>query len=136
MNPLLIGCGLISFCGVVVPYTLMQPFWKYWLYYLDPFRYLVGGLFGTVLWDVQVGCNTNEFTTFDPPSGQTCGEYMRDFLLNQTGYIENSNDSAGCLYCPYQTGADYARTFNINAEYYPWRDVSITKKCWTEYQLC
>ncbi len=53
-NPLFIGCGLISFCGVVVPYTAMQPFWKYWLYYLDPFNYLVGGLFGTVVWDVKI----------------------------------------------------------------------------------
>jgi ABC-type multidrug transport system permease subunit len=123
-NPLLIGCGLISFCGVVVPYTAMQPFWKYWLYYLDPFHYLVGGLLGTILWDVQVKCKPEELTTFDPPLGQTCGGYMADFLGSNAGYIENGNATAACRYCPYETGADYAKMFNLNEKYYAWRDVS------------
>jgi ABC-type multidrug transport system permease subunit len=123
-NPLLIGCGLISFCGVVVPYTAMQPFWKYWIYWLDPFYYLVGGLLGPVVWDVQVKCKPQEFTSFDPPAGQNCAEYMADFLASNAGYLDNGDAVAGCRYCPYQTGADYAKTFNINEGYYPWRDVS------------
>ncbi|KAJ6115453.1 ABC-2 type transporter-domain-containing protein [Penicillium sp. IBT 16267x] len=53
-NPVLIGAGLVSFCRVVIPYASMQPFWRYWLYYLDPFNYLVGGLLGGELWDVKV----------------------------------------------------------------------------------
>lgn len=125
MNPLIIGCGMISFCGVVVPYTLMQPFWKYWLYYLDPFKYLVGGLFGTVIWDVQVKCKPQELTSFDPPSGLTCGEYMSDFLASNNGYLENMNATSQCQYCPYSTGAEYAKTFNLNEEYYAWRDVRV-----------
>jgi ABC-type multidrug transport system permease subunit len=124
-NPLLLGCGLISFCGVVVPYTAMQAFWKYWLYYLDPFRYLVGGLLGTVIWDVQVQCKPHEFTSFDPPAGQTCGSYMADFLASNAGYVENGNATAACRYCPYKTGAQYAREFNLNEKYYAWRDVRV-----------
>lgn len=122
-NPLLIGAGMITFCGVVVPYTSMQPFWKYWLYYLDPFNYLVGGLLGTVMWDVEVTCAPEEFTTFDPPSGQTCGQYMTDFLASNAGYINNVDATSSCQYCPYSTGGDYAKTFNLNAKYYAWRDV-------------
>lgn len=124
MNPLLIGAGMISFCGVVVPYDAMHAFWKYWLYYLDPFHYLVGGLFGTVIWDVEVNCKPEELTKFDPLDGQSCGEYMANFLGENAGYVENANATAGCLYCPYTTGADYARTFNLQEEYYAWRDVS------------
>jgi ABC-type multidrug transport system ATPase subunit len=30
INPLLIGV-LVSFCGVLVPYSAIQPFWKYWV---------------------------------------------------------------------------------------------------------
>jgi ATP-binding cassette subfamily G (WHITE) protein 2 (SNQ2) len=30
INPLLIGT-LVSFCGVLVPYSQIQPFWKYWV---------------------------------------------------------------------------------------------------------
>ena len=125
MNPLLIGAGLISFCGVVVPYAQMQPFWKFWLYYLDPFNYLVGGLFGPIIWDVKVECHLSELTSFNAPDGQTCGQYMADFLSENAGYITDSDATGSCSYCPYSTGADYARTFNLNEEYYGWRDVSI-----------
>ena len=123
-NPLLLGCGLVSFCGVVVPYAAMPAFWKYWLYYLDPFKYLVGGLLGTLLWDVTVQCKPDEFTSFNPPAGQTCGEYMADFLGSNAGYVENVNATASCQYCPYATGGEYAQGFNLNEKYYAWRDVS------------
>lgn len=125
MNPLLIGAGLVSFAGVVVPYSQMQPFWKYWLYWLDPFHYLVGGLFGTVVWDVQVQCRPDEFTVFEVPSGQTCGEYMAGFLSSNAGYVADPSDRGSCSYCAYATGAEYAQTFNLKEEYYAWRDVSV-----------
>ena len=127
MNPLLIGAGLVSFAGVVVPYSQMQPFWKYWLYWLGPFHYLVGGLFGTVVWDVQVQCRPDEFTVFDVPSGQTCGEYMAGFLSSNAGYVADPSDRGSCSYCAYATGAEYAQTFNLKEEYYAWRDVSVLK---------
>lgn len=124
MNPLLLGAGMISFCGVVMPYAAMQPFWKYWIYYLDPFRYLFGGLLGPIIWDVQVSCNPEEFTSFNAPDGQTCGEYMADFLSTNAGYVADLNATENCQYCAYSTGADYAKTFNLQEEYYGWRDVS------------
>ncbi|KAL1901802.1 hypothetical protein Sste5346_001505 [Sporothrix stenoceras] len=125
-NPLLIGAGLITFCGVVVPYAQMQPFWRYWLYYLDPFNYLVGGLFGTVIYPVQVQCAESEYTVFNPPAGQTCGTYMADFLGSNAGYVANTTATENCQYCAYSTGGDYAKTFNLNEEYYAWRDTGIT----------
>jgi hypothetical protein len=35
-NHIVIECGLLDFCGVVVPYDQIQAFWRYWMYYLDP----------------------------------------------------------------------------------------------------
>jgi ATP-binding cassette subfamily G (WHITE) protein 2 (SNQ2) len=125
MNPVLIGAGLISFCGVVVPYASMQPFWRYWIYYLDPFNYLVGGLFGEVIWDVKVKCEASEFVKFTAPSGQTCGQYMADFLAAQTGYLLDGDSTGTCSFCQYSQGADYAKTFNLKEKYYSWRDVSV-----------
>lgn len=125
MNPVLIGAGLVSFCGVVVPYSQMQPFWRYWIYYLDPFNYLVGGLFGEVIWDVKVKCEPSEFVQFTAPSGQTCGQYMADFLATQSGYLADGNSTGTCSFCPYSQGSDYAKTFNLQEKYYSWRDVSI-----------
>lgn len=124
MNPVLIGAGLVSFCGVVVPYASIQPFWRYWIYYLDPFTYLVGGLFGEVIWDVKVKCEASEFLKFTAPAGQTCGQYMADFLASQTGYLLDGNSTGTCSFCQYSQGADYAKTFNLKEKYYSWRDVS------------
>ncbi|RAK96058.1 putative ABC multidrug transporter [Aspergillus ibericus CBS 121593] len=136
MNPILIGAGMISFCGVVVPYSSIQPFWRYWIYYLDPFTYLVGGLLGEVLWDVKVKCEASEYIHFSPPSGQTCGQYMSDFISAQTGYLLDSNATDSCSFCQYSTGADYAKTFNLKEKYYSWRDTGITALfCITSYGL-
>ncbi|KAJ9214471.1 hypothetical protein DTO166G4_3875 [Paecilomyces variotii] len=135
MNPVLIGAGLISFCGVVVPYSQMQYFWRYWLYYLDPFNYLVGGLLGEVLWDIKVECKPEELVHFQSPPGQTCGEYMASFLSEQTGYLLDSN-STSCSFCQYTSGADYAKSFNLNKKYYSWRDTGITALfCISSYGL-
>jgi ABC-type multidrug transport system permease subunit len=125
MNPVLIGAGLVSFCGVVVPFSQMQPFWRDWLYYLDPFTYLVGGLLGEVLWDVEVRCDPSELVRFTAPVGQTCGEYMAAFLAEKPGYLVDGNATA-CEFCQFSTGADYARTFNLKERYYSWRDTGIT----------
>lgn len=103
----------------------MQPFWKYWLYYLDPFKYLFGGLFTPIVWDVQVKCSPSEFVSFNAPSGQTCAGYMADFLSSNAGYVEEVNGTGSCQYCAYATGAEYASTFNLKEEYYGWRDVSF-----------
>ncbi|KAJ5691769.1 hypothetical protein N7462_001192 [Penicillium macrosclerotiorum] len=136
MNPVLIGAGLISFCGVVVPYSQIQPFWRYWMYYLDPFTYLVGGLLGEVLWDVKVQCEPSEYITFSPPSGETCGEYMADFLSSQAGYLLDGNSTQTCSFCQYSMGADYAKSFNLREKYYSWRDTGITALfCISSYAL-
>ncbi|KAJ6151805.1 hypothetical protein N7470_006933 [Penicillium chermesinum] len=136
MNPVLIGAGLISFCGVVVPYSQMQPFWRYWMYYLDSFTYLVGGLLGEVLWDVKVTCEPSEYVIFKAPDGQTCGEYMANFLSSQAGYLLDANATSQCSFCQYSTGADYAKTFNLKEKYYSWRDSGITALfCITSYGL-
>ncbi|KAL5337204.1 ABC-2 type transporter-domain-containing protein [Aspergillus crustosus] len=136
MNPIVLGAGMISFGGVVVPYSSMQPFWRYWLYYLDPFTYLVGGLVTPVLWDVKVECNPSEYLQFSSPDGQTCGEYMADFLADNAGYLLDSNSTGTCEFCQYSTGADYARTFNLNEKCYGWRDTGITALfCITSHML-
>ena len=124
MNPLILGAALINFCGVVVPYDQITVFWRYWLYWLDPFTYLMGALLEPVAWDVQVQCKAEELTYIPLPSNTTCGEYMSDFLADHAGYTVDPTNSTMCAYCQYETGADYLRTLNINAEYYGWRDVS------------
>jgi ABC-type multidrug transport system permease subunit len=59
------------------------------VYYLDPFKYLLGALMTFTIWDVEVTCDSDEYGTFDPPAGQTCGEYMSPFLSQATGYLRD-----------------------------------------------
>ncbi|KAI9168002.1 ABC multidrug [Paramyrothecium foliicola] len=136
-NPVFIGAGLINFCGVVVPYSQIQAFWRYWIYYLDPFTYLIGGLLEPVTWDVKVQCTPEELAQIPlPGNSTTCGEYMAEFLMNNNGYVSDPAATDSCSYCAYSTGADYLRDMNINERYYGWRDVGITALfCISSYGL-
>ncbi|KAL0937274.1 ABC multidrug transporter [Colletotrichum truncatum] len=135
-NPILIGAGLINFCGVVVPYSQIQAFWRYWLYWLDPFTYLIQGLLEPVAWGVEVQCKSAELTYISLPNNSTCGEYMAEFLSSEAGYVVDPTNSTSCPYCPYTTGADYLKTMNINNSSYGWRGVGITALfCVSSYAL-
>jgi ABC-type multidrug transport system permease subunit len=125
--PLILGT-LLAFCGVFVPYQAMPDFWKYWIYYLDVFNYIMGAILWFVLWDVPINCKPSELAKFDPPGGQTCGAYLETFL---TGYnpganLLNPNATSGCQVCPYTSGTDYLYTRNITQAIDGWRNIGIT----------
>ncbi|KAK8853503.1 hypothetical protein IAR55_004210 [Kwoniella newhampshirensis] len=123
VNPLLIGV-LVMFSGVLVPYPQITSFW---LYYLDPFNYLIGGLLVFPIWDVQVQCKEEEYGIFNPPSGQTCGAYMQTFLSQpNTGYLNNPDAMSNCQYCIYKQGSQYLASVNLPRHIYGWRDICIT----------
>jgi ATP-binding cassette subfamily G (WHITE) protein 2 (SNQ2) len=123
-----------------IPYSQITSFWRYWLYYLDPFRYLLGGLLSFAIWNVDVKCSDEEFGKFDPPSGQTCGQYMEGFLSQATGYLDNpvsggrqlvayltfQDATSQCGYCGYSNGSQYLRDLNITKRSDGWRDFAIT----------
>lgn len=111
---------LLSFCGVVQPPSLMPGFWTF-MWKVSPYTYFVQNLLGVVLHDKKVVCRRKELSFFDPPSGQTCQEYMAPFLSKATGYIQNPEATENCAYCMYSTGDDYLK--RIGASYsYLWRN--------------
>lgn len=126
VNPLILSV-LTCFCGVLVPYAQIQPFWRYWLYYLNPFNYLMGSMLVFTTFDVQVECKQNELAIFDTPGNQTCGEYLADYMqgLGARTNLLNPGASSGCEVCQYRTGADYLYTLNLNDYYYGWRNAAI-----------
>ncbi|KAI8933384.1 hypothetical protein NX059_009999 [Plenodomus lindquistii] len=126
VNPLLLGT-LVSFCGVLVPYEQIQAFWRYWLYWLNPFNYLMGSLLVFVDWDWDINCKESEFAMFDPPSNQTCGQYLESWM-NGPGArnnLINPDATSECRVCQYTRGEDYLSTMNLNEYYYGWRDAAI-----------
>jgi ABC-type multidrug transport system permease subunit/ABC-type multidrug transport system ATPase subunit len=126
-NPLVIGT-LVSFCGVLVPYSQMQAFWRYWMYYLNPFNYLMGSLLVFDVWGSEVTCTEREFARFSPPNGTTCGDYLSDYIgqgLGIAANLINPDATDECKVCSYTQGEDYLRTLNLKEYYYGWRDAAI-----------
>lgn len=126
VNPVILGT-LVSFCGVLVPYAQIQEFWRYWIYYLNPFNYLMGSLLVFVDWEWDVKCKESEFAIFDPPSGQTCAEYLVAWMNGpgSRNNLINPNATADCRVCQYRSGQDYLYTLNLTEKYYGWRDAGI-----------
>jgi ABC-type multidrug transport system ATPase subunit/ABC-type multidrug transport system permease subunit len=125
-NPVVIGT-LVSFCGVLVPYAQIQPFWRYWIYYLNPFNYLMGSLLTFTTFSAPVYCAEAEFAVFDPPSGQTCQSYLAPYQMGMGARtnLTNPNATSGCKVCEYRSGSDYLYTINLKDYYYGWRDAGI-----------
>ena len=102
------------FNGVVRPYALMPSFWKYWLYYLIPSTYWIGGIMAATLPSIPVICAPNELTTFNPPPNQTCAQYASAFIQQAgQGYLTNPSSTTNCGYCQYKNGEEYMKTLNV-----------------------
>lgn len=125
-NPLVIGT-LVSFCGVLVPYAQIQPFWRYWIYYLNPFNYLIGSMLTFGVFDTEVKCKEEEFAIFNPPNGTSCGDYLSTFMQGMGARMNlvNPEASENCHVCEYRLGSDYLYTVNLKDYYYGWRDAGI-----------
>ncbi|KAF1920055.1 ABC transporter-like protein [Ampelomyces quisqualis] len=112
------------FNGVVRPYAEMPVFWRYWMYYVNPSTYWIGGVLSATLDGIPVQCQESETAIFDAPPGQSCGAYASDFVSSAPGYLLNPQATSGCQYCPYSLGNDYLATLNIKASD-KWRDFGI-----------
>lgn len=101
------------FNGVVRPYAQLSVFWRYWLYYLNPSTYWIGGTLSATLNNTPIRCAPEEAAYFNPPPGLTCSSYAQDFVNSATGYLMNPDATADCGYCQYSSGVDYMRSLNI-----------------------
>ncbi|KAJ5683536.1 ABC multidrug transporter atrF [Penicillium macrosclerotiorum] len=126
VNPLIIGT-LVSFCGVLVPYGQIQEFWRYWIYWMNPFNYLMGGLLVFNVWDTEVNCKESEFAIFNPPNGSTCIQYLETYMqtTGSSMNLVNPDATESCRVCEYRKGSDYLHSLNLKEYYYGWRDIGI-----------
>ncbi|KAJ5619237.1 hypothetical protein N7510_003221 [Penicillium lagena] len=125
-NPLILGT-LVTFCGVVIPYPEIEVFWRFWLYYLNPFTYMIGSLLTFNMWDIDVTCSELELAIFNPPSGTTCGQYLADYMqgLGSGTNLLNPDSTSNCKVCEYRTGSDYLMSIDITHYYDGWRNAGI-----------
>ncbi|KAF2203929.1 hypothetical protein GQ43DRAFT_478618 [Delitschia confertaspora ATCC 74209] len=112
------------FCGVTIPKPQIPGFWRAWLYQLDPFTRLIGGMVVTELHDLPVQCTSGEFNRFTAPAGETCGSYMANFFKNGApGYLANNATNA-CEYCAYSVGDQFYTPLGYEFAN-RWRDLGI-----------
>lgn len=125
-NPVVI-CVLVSFCGVLNPYASIPEFWRYWMYYVDPFNYLMGSLLTFTVFDARVECAGEEYALFDPPNNQTCREYLANYKAasGSRTSLMNPEATSGCRVCQYRRGSDYLATVNLGNYRDGWRDAGI-----------
>ncbi|POR36723.1 Uncharacterized protein TPAR_03074 [Tolypocladium paradoxum] len=108
-------CTCNFFNGVNVPYQQIQVFWRYWLYYLSPFTYLLGGMVEAVTASVPVSCSAPDLTTFTAPPNQTCSDYVAKWALASSAQLLNPDASgpSQCQLCRWTTGDQFLSQFNL-----------------------
>ncbi|KAA1138815.1 hypothetical protein PGTUg99_015044 [Puccinia graminis f. sp. tritici] len=112
------------FCGVTVPQAQMPRFWKDWMYQLDPYTRIISGLLVNELHDMPVICKEQELSVFQPPTGQTCGQWAQNFISTRGGYLENSDATTDCRYCQFSKGDQFYEGLNLSFSN-RWRDLGI-----------
>ncbi|THG96948.1 hypothetical protein EW026_g4983 [Hermanssonia centrifuga] len=122
-NPFL-GLILTTFCGVTIPFPTMAKFWRSWLYQLVPYTRTLSAMLSTELHGLVITCKADEFSIFNPPSGQTCQQWAGEFVSAAGGYLDNPQDQSNCRYCQYSVGDEFFEGLNIRYSD-RWRDAWI-----------
>ena len=113
------------------------------MYRLSPYTYLIEALLGQgvfislnrrlcviQLLSLAIGhqlinCADKELVTVEPPSGQTCGEFMAGYILSSGGYLTNPDASAACRFCSSRTTDQWmGPKFNIFYSHH-WRNFGL-----------
>jgi ATP-binding cassette subfamily G (WHITE) protein 2 (SNQ2) len=72
-----------------------------------------------------ITCAAIEHLTITPPSGQTCQQYLGQYISNFGGYITNPGAVDSCQFCPYRTTDAFLQS-NSNIFYsHHWRNFCI-----------
>ncbi|RKP09136.1 ABC-2 type transporter-domain-containing protein [Thamnocephalis sphaerospora] len=98
------------FTGVTMPYASMPTFWRRWMYWVDPYHYVIEGLLTNDLYGVRTYCEADQFSILQPAAG-TCGAYMERFLSSNNGYVGNPSATSDCRYCEYKIGNEFYAAF-------------------------
>lgn len=84
------------------------------MYRVSPFTYLVSGLLSTSLANADVQCAPFEVRTIlQTPSGETCGEYLREYIALAGGAIYNADATENCELCGIATTNQFLASVSV-----------------------
>lgn len=120
-NLLFIMC--LNFCGVLAGPNVLPGFWIF-MYRCNPFTYLIQAMLSVGLAKNNVICAQRELVVFEPYSGQTCGDYMTDYIQLYGGYLTNPDATSSCAFCQLSSTDQFLAT--VEAVYSQrWRNWGI-----------
>lgn len=73
------------------------------MYRSTPITYFVNAMVSTGIAGVRIHCSAKELVRFDPPLGQTCGNYLQDYMVRAGGTLLNPIAARQCQLCPVST---------------------------------
>ena len=74
---------------------------------------------------MPIVCSPVELVTIQPPSGQSCSQYMSPYISMAGGYLTNPDASSDCQYCSFSsTDGFLGLSFNIFYSHH-WRNLGI-----------
>lgn len=113
----------ILFNGVLQAPSQLPKFWMF-MYRVSPFTYWVGGMTSTMVGGREIVCSASEVSVLNPPSGQTCSQYLTAFVNATGGALQNPDATADCRYCSYTNADQFLATVSL---YYSerWRNFGI-----------
>lgn len=107
----------LTFNGVMQPPSALPGFWIF-MYRASPLTYLIAGITSTGLHGRDIKCATAELSVFNPPSGLTCGDYLRQYLAVAGGQLSNAGATSNCEYCQLTKADQYLAASNICESFY------------------
>ncbi|KAL1851111.1 Multidrug resistance protein [Paecilomyces lecythidis] len=113
----------LIFCGVLATPKTMPGFWIF-MYRVSPFTYLVESMLSTGVANADVVCASNEYLHFDPPAGQTCGDYMQKYISLAGGYLTDTNATSDCSYCSIKSTNTFLSAISASFSH-AWRDFGL-----------
>ncbi len=109
--------------SVLASPSSLPGFWVF-MYRVSPFTYLVEGMLTTGIANAAAQCAENEFSTLQPPSGQTCYNYLEPVLSASNAYLERDNATSDCRYCAIQSTNSFLANIASNPDNM-WRNFGI-----------
>jgi ATP-binding cassette subfamily G (WHITE) protein 2 (SNQ2) len=109
------------------------------MYRVSPYTYLIEGVIGQgeaypflpalicinaalAVGRSEITCAAIEYVTVSPPSGQTCQQYLSQYINRSGGYVTNPNAVENCQFCNFRT-TDQFLQFNSNIYFsHHWRN--------------
>jgi ABC-type multidrug transport system permease subunit len=112
----LIVLTVYAFCGILSGGPGGLPGFWIFMYRVNPFTYLASSLLSATLGAAPVQCGEEEFQRFLPPSGQTCGAYMQDYINDFGGYMRDpsAQGNESCEYCRMENTNDFLAGVGID----------------------